>query len=313
MKIEADVELESLKLQLANIETVKKAAEAANLDPKERAKLEEEASKLVTQIAETEAENRIKASEKVLEREKQLTEMRREVLASSLDAINEITAALVDAAIERIDAEKEASDELYAKQKEGLEDALMIEEMRAREEKRIEEEKQKREEAIAAKKKRAQNIANAIDMAVNIAKTIQATNVAAMEALLIPPPAGEIIATQRRIQGAIALATILATGIPKLEIGLANGIPNLGDGLEIGSRRACRRDPRAVRTHQRSRKLAGRGRRAVGRGHGAARVARDVRGENQRSSQFDDGCKGQSNLEAGEPDQELSRRYQRGE
>lgn len=103
-----------------------------------------------------------------------------------------------------IDAVERSS--LSSKDKAALDIQLQTQKDEANKRSVKEERKLKHDQAVA-------------DRALNVAHTLWNTQEAVSAALTIPPPAGEIIAAQRGILGAIQVATILATNIPSYEFG----------------------------------------------------------------------------------------------
>lgn len=204
-----DITIAGLKKLLENVDAT---AEQREQWARELADLEVE-----TETAATDA--KILQHNRELESLKQIRAAQTETINAGLDLFSEVSTAMAEIDQERINKMREADDAAFAAQQEQINNGLMSAEMKAAEEKRLAEDKERRDKAIADKEKSARNKANAIELAVSIAKQIIATQVAVTEALAIPPPAGEIIAAQRRIQGYIALATILATSIPKFEHG----------------------------------------------------------------------------------------------
>lgn len=216
-----------------------------NLSADERTRLEQElaAAKIAYEQSVTDAV--LAANERQVEADKKATEKRianvqkwMQVASEGLNAINDLASAIFDAKIERIEAEQEANTEAGEAEQERIaelvdKNVITQEEGEAR--KRAAEAKtQQKEQELEKKKQQLKHKQAVWDKANAVAQAGIATALAIMNALQMKPfPVGIAMAAIAGAMGAVQIATILATPIPKYAKGTKDhpgGLAIVGDG-----------------------------------------------------------------------------------
>lgn len=218
--------LDELRIQIDNAEKI-----AQTLSGDDKIKALKDVEKLRIDLAKKTADAEIKANEDSVEKRKQKTKELLNASKEILGAISSFGSALYEGQIQKVDEEldavKNANDEKIASI-EKLEEsgAITKEEAEARKQK-VEAQTAAKEKALNAKKAELQTRQAKFEKATNIAKAMMDTASAVIEALPTIPLsilAGTI--------GAIQLATIIATPIPKYAKGTEShkgGMAVVGD------------------------------------------------------------------------------------
>jgi len=185
-------------------------ASAVNFDqPSAAMQTVEEWTKANEQIYESDKE----FAEKRIEIEQKVKEARQQFAQDTVAQAGELASALFDIQIQKLDDETAAINESYSKR---LDNEMLSQEQRdaieaERDRKIAENEKKKRE-----LEKRAFLIEQAFKVANIIMNTQQAISLAMAT---IPPPFDVGFILRAKIQGALALATVLAQSVPKFDKG----------------------------------------------------------------------------------------------
>ncbi len=216
-----------------------------NLSADERARLEQElaAAKIAYEQSVTDAV--LAANERQVEADKKATEKRianvqkwMQVASEGLNAINDLASAIFDAKIERIEAEQEANTEAGEAEQERISELVeknVITEEEGEARKRAAEAKtQKKQEELEKKKQQLKYKQAVWDKANQLAQAAinTAMSITQTAASMGFPAAIPFIAIAGAM-GAIQIATILATPIPKYAKGTENhpgGLAIVGDG-----------------------------------------------------------------------------------
>jgi hypothetical protein len=169
--------------------------------------------------------------EKETEKTKSAKEQAEEILKVSSDmvgALADLSNAFSQAKIQKIDDEIAKNDEYYAKQIE-----LAGNDQRQKD--LLQKEQEKKRTELEKKKKDAQNKQAKVDKAVAIAQATISTALAVMKGFSESGYVGAILAG---VLGAISIATIIATPIPKYKDGRKGGkkeVAMINDGVKNGS------------------------------------------------------------------------------
>ncbi len=216
-----------------------------NLSADERARLEQElaAAKIAYEQSVTDAV--LAANERQVEADKKATEKRianvqkwMQVASEGLNAINDLASAIFDAKIERIEAEQEANTEAGEAEQERISELVeknVITEEEGEARKRAAEAKtQKKQEELEKKKQQLKYKQAVWDKANQLAQAAinTAMSITQTAASMGFPAAIPFIAIAGAM-GAIQIATILATPIPKYAKGTKDhpgGLAIVGDG-----------------------------------------------------------------------------------
>lgn len=200
---------EEINMRISSLESLLSANE---FSIEKEAELQNQLSELKRQLWESEAIEKQESLDKTFEQEKEQSEKLRELYEEIAYAAIDLTNALFDARIQKIDEEIAKNNERYDNwlEKENLTD----------EQRKEIEEKRAQEEAELEKKKRKEQIKQAIfnkalaviDIGINTARAIVA-------ALAMGPPQGFVFAALAGVLGAIQTAAVIATPIPKYELG----------------------------------------------------------------------------------------------
>lgn len=225
------------QIQLA-IDTTK-AILKLNLSDDDRAKYMQQLAELEMELDNMVTDNKLENDKKQVESEKEKREKQMELMqqvSQLMGSIGEFGDQLFENRISRLEEESEANQEAYDKEIEGIEKleesgAISAEEAEAR--KRAAEDKTKaKEEEIAKRKAELQRKQAIFDKAVNIAEVGMATALGIMKAMSMTPP-NPVMAALVAAMGAVQLATIMATPIPKYRKGTdfhKGGPAIVGDG-----------------------------------------------------------------------------------
>lgn len=201
---------EELNMRIAMLEELSKLDE---ISVEQRLKLENELSKAKLELSLIDLENKEETVDKELELERQKTEKLMELTERLVSATADLINTLFDARIQKIDEEIEKNNEKYDN---WLEKENLTEEQR----KEIEA-KRAQEEAELEKKKRKEQIKQAIfNKSLKVAEIGMATALGIMQAYAqLGPVGGTIAAVLIGVLGTIQTAAVLATPIPKYELG----------------------------------------------------------------------------------------------
>lgn len=242
----ADIQ-EKYAIQTAQsaVSLIEEQLKTENLSAEERADLERKLAQAKAQLEQQMADNAIENIEKVNDADAKSKEQRvknaqqwLQVAADSLNAINELVSTIYDAKIQKVEEEQEANTEAGEAEQERIsqlveQNVITEEEGEAR--KRAAEDKTARKnEELEKKKAKLKEKQAKYDKLNSIAQVGIATALAIMNALQMKPfPVGIAMAAIAGAMGAVQLATILATPLPKYAKGTdyhKGGPAIVGDG-----------------------------------------------------------------------------------
>lgn len=219
------------------IKSVEEQLNVANLSPEDRARLEEELSRLKIQLSDEETqvmlENDRKQKESIEKKKQEVMDYMSKA-SEALNAINGLANSIFEGRIQQIEDEQEANEEAGQKEQERIEEleasgVLTKEQAEAR--KRAAEAKTEAKSEELEKKKAALQRKQAIwDKANQLAQAGIATALAITRAL-----PDLVLAALVGAMGAVQIATIAATPIPKYAKGTdyhPGGLAVVGDGGE---------------------------------------------------------------------------------
>lgn len=216
-----------------------------NLSAEERANLTRQLAQAKAQLEQQMADAAIANIERVNEKDAKSKEQRMknaqqwlQVAADSLNSINDLISTIYDAKISKVEEEQEANTEAGEAEQERI--AQMVEQNVITEEegearKRAAEDKTaKKNEELEKKKAKLKEKQAKFDKLNSIAQCGIATAIAIMNALQMQPfPVGIAMAAIAAAMGAVQLATIIATPLPKYAKGTSHhkgGPAIVGDG-----------------------------------------------------------------------------------
>lgn len=230
----------------AAIDAIEQELKVDNLSVKDRAKLAEELYKLKADLANKEADAEIEAIQKINKAdEKSYKERTRnlkkwlQTASQAVGAIGDLVGTLYDGQLDKIEEESEANTEAHDAEVERIEllkEQKIISEDEAQARKRAAEAKTRKKEEELEKKRRDIQYKQAVwEKAMNISNIISGTALAVINALQTKPfiPAGLAAAAVAGTMGALQLATVMATPIPKYAKGTDSHIGGpaiVGDG-----------------------------------------------------------------------------------
>jgi hypothetical protein len=228
-EIKKEFALKGLKMQISAIEALLKAQDALpeneRISAEKRAEIENQLSKAKLAMSEEELKKYEENADDRVNIEEETTALIKQLSQDLYNALGNFVNAIFEAKIANIDNEIAANDEYYAKQIElagndqRQKDLLTQESEKKR--KKLEEEKRKEQ-----RKQAIFNKATAIaEIGINTAAGIMAT----IKNLGLPFATPFVIATG--LLGALQVATVLATPIPKYEKGTKN---HKGGFAEVG-------------------------------------------------------------------------------
>ena len=234
LKIQQKYARKSIDLAMRSVE---EQLNVANLSPEDRARLEEELSRLKIQLSDEETqvmlENDRKQKESIEKKQQAVMDYMSKA-SEALNAINGLANAIFEGRIQQIEDEQEANEEAGEKEQERIEEleasgVLTKEQAEAR--KRAAEAKTEAKSEELEKKKAALQRKQAIwDKANQLAQAGIATALAITRAL-----PDLVLAALVGAMGAVQIATIAATPIPKYAKGTdyhPGGLAVVGDGGE---------------------------------------------------------------------------------
>lgn len=234
LKIQQKYARKSIDLAMRSVE---EQLNVANLSPEDRARLEEELSRLKIQLSDEETqvmlENDRKQKESIEKKQQAVMDYMSKA-SEALNAINGLANAIFEGRIQQIEDEQEANEEAGEKEQERIEEleasgVLTKEQAEAR--KRAAEAKTEAKSEELEKKKAALQRKQAIwDKANQLAQAGIATALAITRAL-----PNLVLAALVGAMGAVQIATIAATPIPKYAKGTdyhPGGLAVVGDGGE---------------------------------------------------------------------------------
>lgn len=216
-----------------------------NLSADERLKYEQALAKAKTDLAGAVADAQKRAAEEAVNADNEATEKRianaqkwLQVASESLGAINDLVSSVYDAKISKVEEEQEANTAAGEAEKERISDLVeknVITEEEGEARKRAAEDKTaKKNEELEKKKQKLKQKQAVWDKANSLAQAGIATALAIMNALQMKPfPVGIAMAAIAGAMGAVQIATILATPIPKYAKGTdyhKGGPAIVGDG-----------------------------------------------------------------------------------
>lgn len=221
----------------SSIDTIKSILnnEELDLSDDDRIRYEEQLAQAQIDLDNMVTDNKIENDKKQMESEKEKRQKQMELMqqvSSLLSTLGEFGDQLFQNRIDQLDEENESNQEAYDKEIENIEKleesgAISTEEAEAR--KRAAEDKTKaKEEEIAKKKAELQRKQAIYDKAMNIAQVGMATALGIMKA-----SPNLVLMALIGAMGAVQLATILATPIPKYKEGTdyhKGGLAIVGDG-----------------------------------------------------------------------------------
>lgn len=230
----------------AAIDAIEQELKVDNLSAKDRTKLTEELYKLKADLANKEADAEIEAIQKINKAdEKSYKERIRnlkkwlQTASQAIGAISELVGTLYDGQLDKIEEESQANTEAHDAEVERIEllkEQKIISEEESQARKRAAEAKTRKKEEELEKKRRDIQYKQAVwEKAMNISNIISGTALAVINALQTKPfiPAGLAAAAVAGTMGALQLATVMATPIPKYAKGTDSHIGGpaiVGDG-----------------------------------------------------------------------------------
>jgi hypothetical protein len=230
--IKKEFAIKTLKLQIANLETELAANDAlpANeqVSADKRQKIAETLSKAKLDLSEVELTKNKDTSEKIVLTEIEKTEKILEISGALTGALSDLANAFTERKIQNIDDEIDKNNEFYDKQ-------IELAGNDERQKDLLNKEREKKNEELEKKKRKAQEKQAKYDKAAAIAQATISTALAVLNALNTKPflPLGPIMATLAGVLGAVQIATIIATPIPKYKDGRKGGPAEtawVGDG-----------------------------------------------------------------------------------
>lgn len=227
------------------IALIEEELKTENLSAEERANLTRQLAQEKAQLEQQMADAAIANIERINEKDAKSKEQRMknaqqwlQVAADSLNSINELVGTIYDAKISKVEEEQEANTEAGEAEQERI--AQMVEQNVITEEegearKRAAEDKTaKKNEELEKKKAKLKEKQAKFDKLNSIAQCGIATAIAIMNALQMKPfPVGIAMAAIAAAMGAVQLATIIATPLPKYAKGTSHhkgGPAIVGDG-----------------------------------------------------------------------------------
>lgn len=227
------------------IALIEEELKTENLSAEERANLTRQLAQAKAQLEQQMADAAIANIERVNEKDAKSREQRiknaqqwLQVAADSLNSINDLISTIYDAKISKVEEEQEANTEAGEAEQERI--AQMVEQNVITEEegearKRAAEDKTaKKNEELEKKKAKLKEKQAKFDKLNSIAQCGIATAIAIMNALQMQPfPVGIAMAAIAAAMGAVQLATIIATPLPKYAKGTSHhkgGPAIVGDG-----------------------------------------------------------------------------------
>lgn len=237
-RIQQEYAEKSLRLAIT---TIKSILSLENLSDEDRLKYAQQLAQAQMDLDNMVTDNKIANDEEQMRKEKEKRQKQMELMqqvSSLLGSLGEFGDQLFQNRIDQLDEENEANQEAYDKEVENIEKleesgAISTEEAEAR--KRAAEDKTKaKEEEIAKKKAELQRKQAIYDKAMSIAQVGISTALGIMSTIaqLGLPAAAPFVALVAAM-GAVQLATILATPIPKYKEGTdyhKGGLAIVGDG-----------------------------------------------------------------------------------
>lgn len=237
-RIQEEYAEKSLRLAIT---TIKSILSLENLSDEDRLKYAQQLAQAQMDLDNMVTDNKIENDKKQMESEKEKRQKQIELMqqmSSLLGSLGEFGDQLFQNKIDQLDEENEANQEAYDKEIENIEKleesgAISTEEAEAR--KRAAEDKTKaKEEEIAKRKAELQRKQAIYDKAMSIAQVGISTALGIMRTIdqLGLPAAAPFVALVAAM-GAVQLATILATPIPKYKEGTdyhKGGLAIVGDG-----------------------------------------------------------------------------------
>lgn len=223
----------------AAIDAIEQELNVDNLSAKDRKKLTEELCKLKADLANKEADAEITAIEKINKAEEKAYKERIKNLkkwlqtaSQAVSTIGDLVGTLYDGQLDKIEEESEANTDAHDSEIERIEllkEQKIISEEEAQVRKRAAENKTRKKEEELEKRRQDIQYKQAVwDKAANIANASIATALAITEAL-----PNFVLAALVGAMGAVQVATIMATPIPKYAKGTDNhtgGPAIVGDG-----------------------------------------------------------------------------------
>lgn len=229
----------------ASIAMLEEILQNENLSAEERAKYEADLAKAKTDLETAIADASIAQIERITAADNAASEKRRanaqqwlQVAADSLSTISELVATVYDAKITKIEEEQEANTEAGEAEQERItelvEKKVITEEEGEARKRAAEAQTAKKNEELEKKKQQLKHKQAVWDKANAVAQAGIATALAIMNALQMQPfPVGIAMAAIAGAMGAVQIATILATPIPKYAKGTdrhKGGPAIVGDG-----------------------------------------------------------------------------------
>lgn len=229
----------------ASVNMLEAVLQTEGLSAEERMKYEEELAKAKIQLETASADAAIAQTERVLDADKKAREERianaekwLQVASDALNAINDLTSTVYDAKIQRVEEEQEANtaagEAEQARIDELVEKKVITEEEGEARKRAAEDKTAKKEEELERKKAKLKERQAKFDKLNSIAQTGIATALSLMKLWVSPgwPAAIPMMAVVSAL-GAMQLATILATPLPKYAKGTDShkgGPAIVGDG-----------------------------------------------------------------------------------
>lgn len=234
-EIKKEYAIKALKLQIANLETQLLANDAlpANeqISAKKRQKIAETLSNAMLGLSEVGVSNSSDKSNKEVQTAKEKALQILEISSQLTGALSELAGSLFDTKIQKIDEEINANNEKYNKE---IEAAGNNENLK----KDLEKKRDKENEELEKKKRKEQHKQAVFNKAISALNVGISTSMAVISALAQVPKfdfgiSAAAIATTYGIIGAVQLAAVLASPLPKYKMGRKGGPAEMawvGDG-----------------------------------------------------------------------------------
>lgn len=228
----------------STISMIEEILNLENLSAKDRLKWEKELAKakidLNNQVADSakeSADRQADTDQKLTDKRKANTQTWLQAASEAMNNINELVSTLYDAEVQKIEEKQEANEKAADEEQERitrLVDQNVITEEEGEARKRAAEALSAKKNEELEKKKQQLKYKQAIwDKANSVAQIGISTALAIMKAMEMTPPASYAMAAVAGAMGAIQLATVLATPIPKYAKGTSRhggGPAIVGDG-----------------------------------------------------------------------------------
>lgn len=222
--------MDALQIQIDSLQSLLdfdyKAEEKNKKSVEVRKKLEADLQAYRTELSDLRLQNHQETTDKMILTEEQYNERVKELSDNLVSALAELTNALFEARITNIDNELSHEQEKYDRSIKAAGDDQRKKDL-------LTAEFEKKQKALEAKKREEQKKQAIFNKAIAVAEIGMKTAQAIVAALAVGPPQGFVFAALAGVIGAIQLAAVLATPIPKYKSGRKGGpaeFAEVGDG-----------------------------------------------------------------------------------